>query len=39
MNFTIPTGLVGELLGVDPYYLTYKANEIGFDTEIITKGK
>ena len=33
-------GLVGgHCIGVDPYYLTYKANEIGFDTEIITKGR
>ena len=33
-------GLVGgHCIGVDPYYLTYKASEIGFDTEIITKGR
>jgi UDP-N-acetyl-D-galactosamine dehydrogenase len=33
-------GLVGgHCIGVDPYYLTYKAQEIGFTTEIILAGR
>lgn len=33
-------GLVGgHCIGVDPYYLTYKANEIGFHPEIILAGR
>jgi UDP-N-acetyl-D-galactosamine dehydrogenase len=33
-------GLVGgHCIGVDPYYLTYKAQEIGFNTEIILAGR
>ena len=33
-------GLVGgHCIGVDPYYLTYKADEIGYDTEIIINGR
>lgn len=33
-------GLVGgHCIGVDPYYLTHKAQEIGFNTEIILAGR
>ncbi|MBN2742961.1 MAG: nucleotide sugar dehydrogenase [Marinilabiliaceae bacterium] len=33
-------GLVGgHCIGVDPYYLTYKANELGYHTKIITGGR
>lgn len=33
-------GLVGgHCIGVDPYYLTYKANEVGFIPEIILAGR
>lgn len=33
-------GLVGgHCIGVDPYYLTYKAKEIGFETELIQAGR
>lgn len=33
-------GLVGgHCIGVDPYYLTYKANEIGFHPELILAGR
>ena len=33
-------GLVGgHCIGVDPYYLTYKAQEIGFDTKLISAGR
>lgn len=33
-------GLVGgHCIGVDPYYLTYKANEIGYHPEIILAGR
>ena len=33
-------GLVGgHCIGVDPYYLTYKANEIGYHSKIITGGR
>ena len=33
-------GLVGgHCIGVDPYYLTYKAKEIGYDPEIILAGR
>ena len=33
-------GLVGgHCIGVDPYYLTYKAKEIGFDTKLISAGR
>lgn len=33
-------GLVGgHCIGVDPYYLTYKAREIGFDPEMILAGR
>lgn len=33
-------GLVGgHCIGVDPYYLTYKANEIGIHSKIITGGR
>ena len=32
-------GLVGgHCIGVDPYYLTYKANELGYDSEVILAG-
>ena len=34
------TGLVGgHCIGVDPYYLTYKAKEIGYDAELISAGR
>ena len=33
-------GLVGgHCIGIDPYYLTYKAHEIGYDSEIILAGR
>ncbi len=33
-------GLVGgHCIGVDPYYLTYKANELGYHSKIITSGR
>src|SRR6478752_167051 len=33
-------GLVGgHCIGVDPYYLTYKASELGFNSEVITAGR
>lgn len=33
-------GLVGgHCIGVDPYYLAYKANEIGFNTTLISAGR
>ncbi len=33
-------GLVGgHCIGVDPYYLTYKANELGFNSRVITAGR
>ncbi len=33
-------GLVGgHCIGVDPYYLTFKAKEIGFQTDLITSGR
>ena len=33
-------GLVGgHCIGVDPYYLTYKAKQIGFDTNLISAGR
>jgi UDP-N-acetyl-D-galactosamine dehydrogenase len=33
-------GLVGgHCIGVDPYYLTYKANSLGYDAEVILAGR
>jgi len=33
-------GLVGgHCIGVDPYYLTYKANSLGYDSEVILAGR
>src|SRR2546423_10391885 len=33
-------GLVGgHCIGVDPYYLTYKARELGYDAEVILAGR
>jgi UDP-N-acetyl-D-galactosamine dehydrogenase len=33
-------GLVGgHCIGIDPYYLTYKANSVGIDTKIITSSR
>jgi UDP-N-acetyl-D-galactosamine dehydrogenase len=33
-------GLVGgHCIGVDPYYLTYKANQLGHDAQVITAGR
>lgn len=33
-------GLVGgHCIGVDPYYLTYKANELGYKSEVILSGR
>ena len=33
-------GLVGgHCIGVDPYYLTYKASEVGFNSRVITAGR
>ena len=33
-------GLVGgHCIGVDPYYLTYKANELGYNSEVILAGR
>ena len=33
-------GLVGgHCIGVDPYYLTYKASELGYDSEVILSGR
>ena len=33
-------GLVGgHCIGVDPYYLTYKASELGYDPEVILSGR
>ena len=38
LNFT--PGLVGgHCIGVDPYYLTYKANEIGYHSKVILSGR
>lgn len=38
LNFT--PGLVGgHCIGVDPYYLLYKANQIGYTPQIITSGR
>ena len=38
LNFT--PGLVGgHCIGVDPYYLTYKAEEIGYHSQIILAGR
>lgn len=38
LNFT--PGLVGgHCIGVDPYYLTYKAQEIGYHSQIILSGR
>ena len=37
-NFT--PGLVGgHCIGVDPYYLTYKAEQIGYHSQIILAGR
>ena len=36
----IPSGLVGgHCIGVDPYYLTHKAQSIGYHPEIILAGR
>ena len=33
-------GLVGgHCIGVDPYYLTYKANELGYNSQVILAGR
>ena len=32
-------GLVGHCIGVDPYYLTHKATEVGFYPEVILAGR
>ena len=33
-------GLVGgHCIGVDPYYLTFKSREIGYETELISAGR
>lgn len=33
-------GLVGgHCIGVDPYYLTYKANKLGYDSQVILAGR
>src|SRR5699024_3064352 len=38
LNFT--PGLVGgHCIGVDPYYLTYKAEELGYHSQIILSGR
>jgi len=38
LNFT--PGLVGgHCIGIDPYYLTYKANSVGIDTKIIMSSR
>lgn len=38
LNFT--PGLVGgHCIGVDPYYLTYKAKQVGYESKIITNGR
>lgn len=38
LNFT--PGLVGgHCIGVDPYYLTYRANQVGYVSQIITAGR
>ncbi|MCS6991184.1 MAG: nucleotide sugar dehydrogenase [Chitinophagales bacterium] len=38
LNFT--PGLVGgHCISVDPYYLTYKARELGYEPEVITSGR
>ena len=38
LNFT--PGLVGgHCIGVDPYYLTYKANALGYDSQVILAGR
>jgi UDP-N-acetyl-D-galactosamine dehydrogenase len=39
-NFSIPSGLVGgHCIGVDPYYLTHKAQSMGYHPEIILAGR
>lgn len=35
----IPGLVGGHCIGVDPYYLTFKAQEIGFDTKLISTGR
>ena len=38
--FSIFTGLVGgHCIGVDPYYLTYKAEKIGYKPKVILSGR
>lgn len=38
LNFS--PGLVGgHCIGVDPYYLTYKAKQVGYDSKVITSGR
>ncbi len=37
---SVPPGLVGgHCIGVDPYYLTHKAQEVGYNPEIILAGR
>ena len=35
----IPGLIGGHCIGVDPYYLTYKAKEIGYETKLISAGR
>ena len=38
--FTFSTGLVGgHCIGVDPYYLTYKSNQLGYEPLIVSSGR
>ena len=37
--FKISAGLVGgHCIGVDPYYLTYKSQKLGYDSQVILAG-
>ena len=38
--FKLQPGLVGgHCIGVDPYYLTHKAQQVGYDAEVILSGR
>ena len=41
MNFHkyVPGLVGGHCIGVDPYYLTFKANKIGYNPKIILAGE
>ena len=38
--FAFKPGLVGgHCIGVDPYYLTYKSNQLGYEPLIVSSGR